>query len=128
MVEKAGVLTLFRWTPMNPKPGEEVTFTDDLNNINMFDFGDGHMTDDKLPVKHVYKSAGKYKVTAVSGYGSNGNLGTQSQEITVVTAPVPPTPTPVPTPTPTPTPTPVPGYWANLIAAIVSFLKAIFGK
>ena len=120
MIQSSGVLTLFRWTPMVPKPGEVVTFSDDIGNIVKLDFGDGNFTMDALPVIHIYKKEGKYTVTAksIGTWGEDqGKMGTQSQQITVstITPPTPPTP-------------PTPGYWARLIAALVAFLKSIIGK
>lgn len=123
MIQSSGVLTLFRWSPMVPKPGEIVTFSDDIGNIVKLDFGDGRFTLDNLPVMHVYANAGKYIITAVSVGTSgedNGKMGTASQEIrvSIITPPTPPTPPPPSTP----------GYFERLIAALVAFLKAIFGK
>jgi hypothetical protein len=129
MVEMVGVLTQFRWTPLVPKPGDEVTFADDLNNIIKIDFGDGHFwvstsATDKFPVKHIYMKDGKFKVTAVSK-DPVGNTGTDTQEITVaIAAPVVP---PVVPPVEPPVEPSIPGYFSNLLAAIIAFLKAIFG-
>jgi len=124
MVEMVGVLTQFRWTPLVPKPGDEVTFSDDLGNITKLDFGDGRFTVDKLPVKHTYAKDGKFKVTAISSDPA-GNIGVETKEITVaIAAPVVP---PVVPPVEPPVEPSSPGYFSKLVAALVAFLKAIFG-
>ena len=121
-----GVLTQFRWTPLVPKPGDEVTFTDDLGNIVKIDFGDGRFTTDKLPVKHVFVKDGKFKVTAISS-DPVGNVGVETKEITVAVVVVPPVDPSVPPVDPPVVPPSPPGYFANLISALVAFLKSIFG-
>jgi PKD repeat protein len=113
MFLETGVATQFHWEPLSPIVGSGVTFTDDIGNIYKFDFGDGRFTLDKPPVTHIYTKPGEYSVTAVSK-NTAGNTGVLTLNITV-RGDVPPPP-------------PEPGYLAKLIAAIVAFIKAIFGK
>jgi len=54
----------FSFSPLNPKEGEEINFTDNSTGAQRWewDFGDGNISYEKNP-KHVYSIAGKYNVT-----------------------------------------------------------------
>lgn len=121
MVETVGIAVQFMWSPVSPRVGESVTFTDVTGNIYKMDFGDGRYwvsegASDKFPVKHTYTKAGTYKAIAI-GKDINGNIGTDTQSIVVSDGSEP-----------EPEPEPKPGYLASLIAALIALLKAIFGK
>jgi PKD repeat protein len=128
MVETVGIVTQVMWTPMSPRPNEEVTFTDVTNNVIKLDFGDGRFwvstsATDKFPVKHTYVKEGSYKFTAIAK-DSAGNVGTDSQTIIVSAGVIPPVDPPVEPPVEPPV---TPGYWANLFGSLLKFLKSIFG-
>jgi hypothetical protein len=126
MVEKAGAFVQVMWSPLAPKVGEVVTFTDVVGNITKIGFGDGRFwaktePEDKFPVKHTYIKEGAFIITSI-GRDASGNIGTDDAKIIVK-------PSQEPEPDqPDPEPEPEPNFLARLIAAFFNFLKSFFGK
>ncbi|MFQ5838746.1 MAG: PKD domain-containing protein [Thermoplasmata archaeon] len=82
----------FSWSPMMPKVGESVAFTDESDSYDgivswSWDFGDGGTSTDSNPV-HVYEAEGTY-VVSLSVSEADGDIDSRSYTIEVVSV-VPP--------------------------------------